>query len=487
MPVSSDNIGLDYAATQERPVRGVTVELVNASGQVLANTRSDGNGQYLFSQVPANTQVRVRVKAELIQTGSPGWNIAVTDNTNGNALYTAQGGLADSGTSDSVRNLHASSGWGGSSYTETRVAAPYAILDSIYTGLLRLQAAGLTQTLPALEFRWSKDNVPVGGEPEAGEIGTSYYVNNTIYLLGAADNDTDEYDEHVVLHEWVHYLEDAISRSDSIGGSHSGGDRLDMRVAFSEGLGNALAGIFLDDPLYRDSGGAQQSEGFFYDISAPHPTNKGWYSEASAEVFVYNFYLDAGQALDEILQSFTASSYRNNPALISIYPFVAQLKSDHPGRTSLINSILSGENIATSANAYGSGETNEGGDSRNLPVYKLLPTDGAAVNLCSSPANGKYNKLGVTQFLRFTLASTGNYRLLVERSGGASVPTDPDFAVFRNGSWLFTAETLTLNQEQAERNFSSGNYVLEVYDWNNRDPDNEDQNTTCFDVRLTPA
>lgn len=457
---------------------------MNASGQVLATERSDNNGQYLFSQVPADTQVRIRLKAELVKQQSPGWRISVTDNTSNNALYTAQGSLASSGNNDSVRNLHAPSGWGGSSYDGTRVAAPYAVLDTIYTGIMRLQAAGLNQTLPPLEIRWSKNNVPYGDNLSAGEIGTSHYYDQQIYLLGAENSDTDEYDQHVVLHEWVHYLEDVLARSDSIGGSHSGGDRLDMRVAFSEGLGNALAGVFLDDPTYRDSSGSQQANGFFYNISASHPSNRGWYSEASAEVFVYKYYTDSGKALNEIWSAFTSNTYRNSPAFISIYPFAAQLKSSFPGRAGLISSLLSAENISPTADAYGSGETNDGGTSHSLPVYKTLTANDAAVNVCSSPVNGKYNKLAVNQFLRFTVASSGKYRLKAVRSGGANVLTDPDFYVYRNGSLVLVAESIANNVEEATYNFSAGSYVMEMSDWSNRNPANEDTNTTCFDVSL---
>jgi hypothetical protein len=32
---------------------------------------------------------------------------------------------------------------------------------------------------------------------------------------------TDEYDDHVIIHEWGYCFEDKFSRSDSIGGNHS--------------------------------------------------------------------------------------------------------------------------------------------------------------------------------------------------------------------------------------------------------------------------
>ncbi len=484
VPHKSNNIGLDYAATEERPIRGARVELVNQSGQVLARTDAGSDGRYRFDDVPANTQVRVRVRAELIRTQTPSWNISVTDNTSGNALYVVQGSLASSGTQDSTRDLHAPSGWGGSSYTSTRVAAYFAILDAVYTGLQRLQAAGLNQNLPAMEFRWSFRNLPANGDLSLGEIGTSFYADRAVYLLGAANNDTDEYDVHIVLHEWTHYLDDVIFRSDSIGGGHTGHDRLDKRVAFSEGMANAMSGIILDDPVYRDTSGFAQGDGFFYNMATSVPGNRGWFSESSVEALVYSYYTGASRSLDDILQALTATSYRQTPALISIYPFVQQLKLSNPGRAGQIDALLSLEQISTTADVYGNGETNSGGAAANLPIYHGLTPGGGSINVCSSPENGKHNKLGVSRFIRFTLAIGGFHTIRIQRSGGASVLTDPDFELFRRGSFVHHGFNDTPNLEQATLNLQAGEYAMVVYDWNNFDPDNTANNITCFDVSI---
>ena len=77
---------------------------------------------------------------------------------------------------------------------------------------------------PVMKFNWSVNNRAVSGNDSTGDIGTSSYKGNgNVYILGDADSDTDEFDDHVVVHEWGHYFEDQMSRSDSIGGPHSGG------------------------------------------------------------------------------------------------------------------------------------------------------------------------------------------------------------------------------------------------------------------------
>ena len=123
-----------------------------------------------------------------------------------------------------------------------------------------------------------------------GEIGTSYYLDGDIYLLGAADLDTDEFDRHVVMHEWGHYLEHRLYRSDTPGGPHSRQSFLDMRVAFSEGFANAFAAMMLDDPLFRDTLGPVQGKGGSFVVGEEGAPSQGWYSQVSVGNIVYRYY-----------------------------------------------------------------------------------------------------------------------------------------------------------------------------------------------------
>lgn len=490
VPHNSNNIGLDYAATEARPIRGVTVELLNADAQIIAQTEASASGSYQFT-VAANTLVQVRVRAHLVNSALPGWDVSVNDNTRKNALYTMVGDLLSSGKTDSRRHLHAGSGWGENRFVTERVAAPFAIIDTLYHALSHLETAGLAQTLPAVQFRWSPANITAtnpNGDYAGGEIGTSFYDGEAIYLLGEADNDTDEYDAHIVLHEWIHYLEDVLVRTDSLGGAHGYGDRLDMRVAFSEGLANAISAMLLDDSLYRDALGVQQSEGFVYDVAASNHIYRGWYNEASIESILYNYYISstdkAARNLSDILRTLTAESYVETPVFISIFPFISALKSLQPTHAELVDSLLGGQFI------YGSGidgidEINDGGEAFNLPLYKMLLLNGSAVNVCSSSAYGKANKLGTAQFVRFTISDTGIYQMSVVKSGGDAVAADPDFAIYRAGELRWLAESVEVDRELASVNLQAGQYVAEIYDYNNRDSGNESAHTTCFDVSIS--
>ena len=117
--------------------------------------------------------------------------------------------------------------------------------------------------------------------------------------MGDAGNDTDEYDAHVVSHEFGHYFEDQFSRSDSIGGSHSLNARLDMRVAFGEGWGNALSGV-VSGRVYRDTFGSAQSNSFGFDLESNSFTRPGWFSEGSVQSILYDIMDSANDGADTV-------------------------------------------------------------------------------------------------------------------------------------------------------------------------------------------
>ena len=109
-------------------------------------------------------------------------------------------------------------------------------------------------------------------------------------MLGDENVDTDEYDRHVLAHEFQHFLEYSISRSESPGGPHSPNDRLDLRVAFSEGFANAFSAMALNDPLYSDSLGSQQSRRFSFSMESNVTSPAGWYNEASIQSVTWDLF-----------------------------------------------------------------------------------------------------------------------------------------------------------------------------------------------------
>ena len=73
----------------------------------------------------------------------------------------------------------------------------------------------------------------------------SFYVRgqNQLYVNGGVmgnvtSQDTDHYDDAVILHELGHHVEDVCGKMDSPGGVHYGFYRIDPRLSWSEGWGN---------------------------------------------------------------------------------------------------------------------------------------------------------------------------------------------------------------------------------------------------------
>lgn len=499
--------GLDFARVVAAPARGVTIEAVAASGQsVLASTTSDPTGQFSLS-VPAGTELFLRMKAELRRSGTPSWLVTVRDNTAGDALYAVDTGSFNSGSAPLTRNIHAASGWtAGTGYTGTRAAAPIAILDTIWQAMQLVLTAEPAVTFPELKAFWSPRNVPctpgasgfcdsTAAARSRGEIGTSFYATiasqgASVYVLGSADNDSDEFDQHVLAHEWGHYYQDNFSRDDSIGGPHSTSERLDLRVAFSEGWGNAFAGMVRSDPVYRDSFGAQQHSDFAIDVENNAVTFPGWFSEASVQSIFYDLYDSTNDGADTVSLGFAPihaamrNEIRNSPAFTSVYALVNALRAAQPAQASAIGALATAQLIAVAPDDFGGNETNSGGDVRNLPIYPLV-TANTTRQVCSSlPTGGTsatYNKLGNRRYLRFTLAVGGTASLAI-RNGRAG--TDPDVVLYAAGVERGRAEGSASGTETLTLPLSAGTYVAEIYEYSNIEGSSP-RGSECFDVTLT--
>ncbi len=478
VPANSNYIGLDYNNITQEAAKAVQVDAVNASSQIIASTTTDASGNYVLS-VPVNTQLKIRVSAKMLKAGAPSWDVKVVDNTNSDALYVMEGSLVSSGTTNSQRNLNASSGWDGSSYTSTRVAAPFAILDNAYKSIQKVFTANPNTVFPPLLMNWSKDNVSsIDYDPTSGQIITSHYSDGNLFILGDANIDTDEYDDHVVAHEWGHYYEDKLSRSDSIGGEHGGEDILDIRVAFSEGWGNAFSGMALENPVYFDTYDKDQAKGFNFDVESGTSNVKGWYSESSIERILYDLYDADDDGSDTLNLGFAPihqvfiGAQKTTPAFTSIFTFITALKNENSGDKAVIDSIVSGESIAPIKDIYGTGRTNL---PLETPNYENLVV-GGTVNVCPTYTHGTYNKLGNRKYIRFDIGTAGNYTITVRKSNNSATVSDPDFLLY-NVSLLHAAESGTANSEIQTVYLSNASYKLDISDYNNVP-------NTCFDVTV---
>jgi PKD repeat protein len=526
--------GLDYPGTFAAPAREIEVELLQADNQaVLANASTDVDGNYSLA-APANTDVRVRAKALSRVTGTTArpaaWDLRVLNNTNGNALYVLDSSVFNTGAADVTRNLTATTGWGGAfagNYTGVRASAPFAVLDTLYSATQFVIAQGDSALqLPPLRAFWSEQNRPSEGDPAAGNIGTTLYgtagsFGNEIgiYVLGAENNDTDEFDQHVLAHEYQHFLEDAISRTDSVGGPHSLGERLDMRLAFSEGFANAYSAMVLDDPRYRDSFGTAQGADFNFNIETDVFSVPGWYSEASIHRIVWDLYDTTNDAADSdgvtigygpMFDVFRAE-LRNDTPLTSLFAFISALKQQPSMPVAAIDVRVEAEGVpgtnfgidSQNIDAYATTETHSSvapvSADLVLPIYSEIALNGPPVRLCgdaevTAPGGdvvpGTYNKLGNRRFLKFSVPSARiidvqvTCRVTDPTCVGSPQP-DPDLVLSQGPSLQFSDSTDAFT-ERLQTPVQAGEHVLEIYEYSHIDTETTSRRgRTCMTVTIT--
>ena len=489
VPHNAGFIGLDFDAITQEPARGVTVQAVDGTGAVLASDVTDGAGNYSVA-VDANTNVQILVRSEMVQDAAADWDIRVLDNTSGDALYVLAGSLTSSGTSNSVRNLNAGSGWTGTSYTQTRAAAPFAILDGIYEAVTRLAAVDANIAFPAVQVLWSVNNRSASGNISDGDIGTSSYtlINGmpTILILGDVNNDTDEFDTHVVVHEFGHYFEDQVARGDSLGGPHMLTQRLDPRVAFSEGWANAFSGIVLD-PIYRDAQGPGQAFGFAFSVENNSYSNEGWFNEGSIQSILYDVFDSAIDGADTIsaglapiYSAWTDTGFLNEASFSTVFSYLDALEDEPAVSATVLNALRAAQDI-NGTGPLGVGETNDGGDARNLPVYKPITVGGPVVEVCSIDDNGTFNKLGNRQFLVVTVPGGVRTFSMTQTSGAPN--RNPEFRIWNNGLFFLLPSDPIGDPEVVSFSPAADTYIIEAFDAENTE-DGGIRGDACYNFEI---
>lgn len=471
---------LNYAGTTQRPARSVVVEAVEVSSQsILATTNTDAAGNYTMS-LPTGRSVFIRAKAKMVVSGNNAADISVVDNTSSGAQWALVGAAFTSAAGPTTQNLNAPSGWTGSGYDVTRRSAgPFAIIDTVYQATQKIISVDSAASFPKLNINWSPNNITASGDLALGQIGTSFFAGiaggsgvRQMYILGAANNDTDEYDDHVVAHEFGHYLQDVFSRDDTIGGPHGGtDDRLDMRVAFSEGWGNGWSAIALANPLYSDTSGAGQATGGSFDVRLGETTNPGWFKESSVERVFWDLSNASAVGFGPVW-NVIKTGLKTSPALTSIHAFARALVTSAPGASGTVQSVLGTQNIALPVSPYAENETNFGNPViANLsPIYMTYSGLGTNLtNVCVGTAADPTlagNKAGSFRYIRLPALQGGSRTFTLARTSSTTANSDPDFVLYDSQGARLDASSAVNNTETATTTLTTGDYVLAVTDFN---------------------
>ncbi|MFQ5609707.1 MAG: hypothetical protein ACE5F8_05495, partial [Woeseiaceae bacterium] len=412
-------------------------------------------------------------------------------------------------------------GWGGASYTGPRSAAPFAILDAIYSGIQLVLSANPSAQFVPMDSFWSVNNTLIDPSTEtfditAGNFTASFYRSDidSLFLLGDASIDTEEFDDHVILHEWGHYFEDTFSRSDSIGGPHAIGESIDARLAFGEGWATAFAAMALDDPIYCDSGVVGAISGFGLNAENDSFGVNGWFNEFDVTTLIYDLYDTDADGTDTNSIGFgpiydtMVGPQSVTPAWTTVHSFATELRSMlAPSFQTFLDSQLNDENIVNGPglDIWGSSETNNANSGRDvLPVYTDITADGSVTNVCTNSdfdSDRDGNKLAEYRLLRVTIPVTDTYDVAAITTTNTPVTpdpsdrdqSDPDMQLYRNGvsvlpfgvglspvenSETFTTPTL----------IAGATYVADIHEWRFEDFEGAPPNypdRICFDISFT--
>jgi hypothetical protein len=419
-------------------VRNAVIRVVEGTSTVLTTGTTAADGTYSLSFTSGGGALQVQVLARSV---SP--SIQIEDNTSSNSTW-AFGSALNNGVT--TLDLHASHGWTGTSFGNPRRAAPFAILDSMYTAARAFITARPAINFPALKVNWSPNNSTQNGNTALGQIGTSHFDSgeNEIYLLGLAGADIDEFDSHVIVHEWGHYFEENMSRSDSPGGPHGGGDVLDPRIAFGEAWGTAVAAMVLPETMYTDclwSGG--NLYGWGYDAeTVPQQTDDptpNAFSENSVLRILYDLYDSTSDgAWDTVgvglgtVYDVLSGPQRATDAVTTIASFVTGLKAQPGANVAGINATLAHWNVGAVTSDFGAGDGNLSGMFISAPI----PYSGTTALGGGNPSNS-YEQ---NQYYVFT--GTGRNVIVTANSS-----QDVWIAAFRRGAYADWADNTSSGTE----------------------------------------
>ncbi|MDA7794918.1 hypothetical protein N8957_00665 [Porticoccaceae bacterium] len=507
IPPKPNGQGLDFDNIDPSAARGILVQAVNETGNVVNTSTTDEYGNYVLKVNP-NMNTLVRVSAKMKRSDDASWDVKLSDNTkiiaNRHPLYISESSLFL--TSENViKNIHLYTGHNGRN-GGVKSAAPFAILDVVYDAIQKVLAVDPGVKFPPLELHWSPmNNSSNYGCWTDGDIGTSFYTvvneNNAticypllqigqyrdkIYILGDERTDADEFDRHVITHEWGHYFEQNLSRSDSIGGSHGLSDKLDFNIAFSEGWSNAFAAIVTNDPNYSDT--SASSEFSTFNIESSNLGPDGWFSERSIQEILYDIYdsetdtenndtLSLG--FGPIYSVLTSDDFIQNEYQTTIFSFAQILKNQQPVEVNwALDDLMESQKIFGKG-FEGDGEINDGGITSVLPVYKMVYTNSRPIELCYTSIDGIQNKLGNVNYVIFKPEVAGYYKVKVNTGQNQ----DHDLSIIKSGNEIAVYNNSNNENTYLSTLMSAEKHIIKVSVW---DPDGYIAvGNYCFDLQVT--
>jgi hypothetical protein len=449
--------GLDLSRPVMVPIRNARVEVFSRSSQsVVAVSETDLRGRFAVP-VPLDPNLTVRVISRL-----RAYDLRVADNTNQNQIYAIAADVdGRAGRSDVLL------------VDTSRLSGAFNILEVIQRSNDIVKAADPDLVLPPISIFWSTRNWKGEGAINIGQglIGTTYFnvANNTAYVVGdrnehGANSDSDEYDDSVIAHEYAHLLAAKFSRDDSPGGRHVMGDMLDPRVAWSEGWANFFSSVVRNDPIWRDSRGANGVNILRFDRedNVPAGDRPGYWSEASVDTILWDLFDDRADSADEAQFSFRqlweAFTDLRNDRFVYLPYFLERFLTRNPGGADVVRVIVQSRSIDFQPNVR---------PSVTYPFPAPMTAGASVSGSVDSLTTKRNNLITSSHFYSFTTAGgAASIRLDITGLGPGENPHANDLDIFLmdvHGRVIDRSDSgLNGQAERIALRLAAGAYVIEI-------------------------
>jgi hypothetical protein len=469
--IDASDTGLDLAHPVMVPIRNARVEVFSRSKQsVVAVSETDEHGRF---DVPApfESDLAIRVASRLRDL-----SLRVADNTNLNSIYSISSAV-DSQRSNSSMLIA----------DRSRISGAFNILEMVQRANETIRAADPAVDPPVLTIYWSPKNTRRSGNIAQGFIGTSFFnvANNTAYILGDRNEDSDEFDDSVIVHEYGHLLAAKFSRDDSPGGETHVGDILDPRIAWSEGWANFFSSVVRNDPVWRDTSGPNGTNVYRFDLNEKVPAGDtpGYWSETSVGTLLWELYQgsdltrNTGYPFSEIWGAF--ADLRAD-RLVYLPYFLEHFVAHNPSAVDAVQAVAQQRSIDFRANVR---------PSVTMPFPRPMTgniasgyVDSAAshrTNLMQSAHYWSFTSSGGPVTIRMDLANTAgagslntkdldiflmdlNGRLLEKSNKGSNGQSSSISARLAAGTYIVEVRSFYMKPESRNFVFNSGEYRLSV-------------------------
>jgi hypothetical protein len=440
--------GLDLTHPVMVPVRHARVEVFSRTTlSTVAVSETDEFGRFDVP-VPADPTLTVRVLSRLRFS-----NLRVADNTNLSALYAMSADIDGRQSNSSLMVIDTS-----------RVSGAFNILEMVQRANETVRMADPTIDSPQVTIFWSTKNTRKTGNVALGLIGTSFFnvANNTAYILGDRDVDSDEFDDSVIVHEYGHMLAAKFSRDDSPGGATHLGDILDPRVAWSEGWANFFSSAVRNDPIWRDDSGPNGATVYRFDLrdKIPAGDNPGYWSEASVGSLLWELYAGSdltGNTAYPFPLIWSAFTDLRNDRFVYLPYFLEHFTDRNPTSVDAVQAVTQLRSIDFRANVR---------PSVTMPFPR--PMNGnIAIGFVDSATSHRANLMLSSHFWSFTSpGGAASIRMDITGLGPAGNPNTNDLDIFlmdADGRLLDKSDRgLNGQSELISIRLPGGIYVVEV-------------------------